>query len=189
VRLGLADKYGVICVAPTFSQLPWYADHPTNVKLSQERHLLEVVVPAIERLYSTVEQRDGRLLVGFSKSGWGALSLLLRHPDVFGRAAAWDSPLTMDWPSKYGSREIFGTPENFAEYRILPLFERRAAPLKKSTRVVLAGHGNFRAEMEAAHRKLEELGIPHKYLDGPVRKHDWHSGWLADVCEVFLGNP
>ena len=181
-RLGLADQYGVICVAPTFSQLPWYADHPTNLKLRQERHLLDVVVPAVDSLYSTVDQPAGRLLVGFSKSGWGAFSLVLRHPDVFGRAAAWDSPLSMDWPSKYGSQEIFGTQDNFAAYRIFSLFERRAQLLKESTRLVLAGHGNFRAETEAAHRKLDELGIPHKYLNGPNRKHDWHSGWLAEVC-------
>ncbi len=176
----------MICVAPTFSQLPWYADHPTNSKLRQETYLLNVVVPAVERFYPTMEQPGGRLLIGFSKSGWGAFSLLLRHPDVFGRAAAWDSPWSMDWPSKYGSQEIFGTPENFAEYRIHSLFERRAPLLKETSRLVLAGHGNFRAETEAAHRKLDELGIQHRYLNGPDRKHDWHSGWVAEVCATLL---
>ena len=62
----------------------------------------------------------GRLLLGFSKSGWGAFSLLLRHPDVFGRAAAWDAPLMMNKPGPYGSGDIFGTPENFARYQIRP---------------------------------------------------------------------
>ena len=185
-RLDLANKYGVICVAPTFSQLPWYADHPTDAKLRQESYLLEVVLPAIDRSYPTIEEPAGRLLVGFSKSGWGAFSLLLRHPDRFGRAAAWDTPWTMEWPTKYGSQEIFGTAENFEKYRIFGLLEQRAAVLKETQRLVLAGQGNFRADTEAAHRKLTELGIPHKYLNGPVRKHDWHSGWLADVCaEIF----
>ena len=31
----------------------------------------------------------GRMLVGYSKSGWGAFTLLLRHPGVFSRAAAY----------------------------------------------------------------------------------------------------
>ena len=47
----------------------------------------------IEQHYPARADRDGRLLVGFSKSGWGAYSLLLRHPDRFGKAAAWDAPL------------------------------------------------------------------------------------------------
>lgn len=185
-RLGLADQYGVICVAPTFSQLPWYADHPTNPKLKQESYLLEVVLPAVERFYPTVEQPAGRLLVGFSKSGWGAFSLLLRHPDIFGRAGAWDSPWSMDWPTKYGSQEIFGTPENFAAYRIYSLFQLQAPLLQDTQRLVLAGHGNFRAETEAAHNKLNELGIQHTYLNGPERKHDWHSGWLAEVGAALI---
>ena len=39
--------------------------------------------------------------------------MLLRHPDVFGKAAAWDAPLMLDRPGRYGSGDVFGTPENF----------------------------------------------------------------------------
>lgn len=184
-RLSLADRYGVICVAPTFSQLPWYADHPTHSRLQQESYLLRVVIPAVDRSYPTVPDASGRRLVGFSKSGWGAFCLLLRHPETFGRAAAWDAPWSMGWPSKYGSQEIFGTAENFSRYRIFSLFEQRAPLLKNDKRLVLAGPGNFRADTEAAHNKLRALGIQHTYLNGPDRKHDWHSGWLADVCAAL----
>lgn len=185
-RIGLPDKHGVICVAPTFSQLPWYADHPTNPQWRQESHLLKVVVPTVDRLYPTVPQARSRFLVGFSKSGWGAYSLLLRHPEVFGQAGAWDAPWLMDWPSRYGSQPIFGTEVNFVKYQIMGLFTQRAELLRQADRLVLAGHGNFRAETEGAELKLKSLGIPHTYLDGPDRKHDWHSGWLAEVCEKLL---
>ena len=90
-------------MAPTFSHLPWYADHPTDPDIRQESYLLEVVIPFIEANYPARADRRGRLLLGFSKSGWGAYSLLLRHPDVFGKAAAWDAPLMMSEPGKYGS--------------------------------------------------------------------------------------
>ncbi len=93
VRCDLHNKHKLICVFPTFSDLPWYADHPTNGEIRQESQLLRVVLPLVERNYPVLAERDGRLLVGFSKSGWGAWSLLLRHPDVFGKAAAWDAPL------------------------------------------------------------------------------------------------
>jgi hypothetical protein len=100
-------------VAPTFSHLPWYADHPTDKEIRQETYLLRVVLPLVERTYPVQSQLEGRLLIGFSKSGFGAWTLLLRHPEVFGRAAAWDAPLMMDRLGKYGTDGVFGTPENF----------------------------------------------------------------------------
>src|SRR4051812_2695920 len=44
----LHNKYGVICVLPTFARLPWYADHPTDRKIRHETYLLRVVVPFVE---------------------------------------------------------------------------------------------------------------------------------------------
>ena len=55
--------------APSFSHLPWFADHPTNAKIAQESYLLQDILPRL----------SGRiLLLGFSKSGNGAVTLLLR---------------------------------------------------------------------------------------------------------------
>jgi hypothetical protein len=63
----LHNKQRAIFVAPTFAQLPWYADHPTDPLVRQESYFLKVVVPAVERNYPVRAQRDGRLLLGFSK--------------------------------------------------------------------------------------------------------------------------
>ena len=128
-RHDLHNRFSAIFVAPTFSHLPWYADHPTDPLIRQETYLLKVVIPFVEGHYPAKPEPGGRLLLGFSKSGWGAFSLLLRHPDVFGKAAAWDAPLMMDGPGRYGSGDIFGTPENFEGYRVTGLLERRAAEL------------------------------------------------------------
>src|SRR5262249_30394543 len=128
-RQDLHNRYGAIFVAPTFSHLPWYADHPTDREIRQESYFLKVVVPSVESRYPARTDLGGRLLLGFSKSGWGAFSLLLRHPDAFGRAAAWDAPLVMDRMGRYGSGDIFGTPENFEAYRLTNLLKDRAARL------------------------------------------------------------
>ena len=105
----LANKHQAIFVAPTFSHLPWYADHPTNKDIRQEAYFLKVVLPFVEKTYPVQARADGRLLLGFSKSGWGAYSLLLRHPKIFGKAAAWDAPLMMEQPNRFGMGGIFGT--------------------------------------------------------------------------------
>ena len=53
-----------------------------------------------------------------------------RHPDLFGKAAAWDAPLMMDRPGRYGSGDVFGTPENFEAYRVARLLEARGARMR-----------------------------------------------------------
>ena len=134
-RRDLANEHGAIFVAPTFTDLAWYADHPTDEALRQETYFLDVVVPAVDARYPTVATKEGRLLLGFSKSGWGAWSLLLRRPDLFGRAAAWDAPLELERSGPYGSGAIFGTQENFAKYELGPRLEARAELLKGAPRM------------------------------------------------------
>jgi S-formylglutathione hydrolase FrmB len=186
-KLDLHNTRGAVFVAPTFAQLPWYADHPTDPGVRQESHLLKAVVPFIDRTYPVRPVADGRLLLGFSKSGWGAWSLLLRHPDVFGKAVAWDAPLMMDKPGKYGGGGIFGTADNFEGYRVSKLLTDRADQLREGKRLILLGYSNFRTEHEHAHALMVGRKIAHEYRDGPPRKHDWHSGWVKEAGELLLG--
>ena len=185
-KIKLPVSLGAIFVAPTFSHLPWYADHPAKQEIRQETYFLKVVVPFVEKAYPVKAEASGRLLLGFSKSGWGAHSLLLRNPETFGKAAAWDAPLMMDEPGRYGSGEVFGTAENFAAYRVSSLLEANASKLQKVQRLLLLGYGGFRSEHVAAHALLDKLTIPHEYRDGPSRKHDWHSGWVQEAVELLL---
>ncbi len=191
-KLDLANKHRLICVAPTFSHLPWYADHPTDKTIRQESYFLKVVVPAIEKRYPARAERDGRLLVGFSKSGYGAWSLLLRHPDLFAKAAAWDAPLMKTEPNQFGMGPIYGTPENFASYRIDQLLRDRAERLRPkageqpTANLIHLGYGNFRDHHQRAEALLNELQIPHAYADGPKLEHTWHSGWMETSVVQLL---
>jgi hypothetical protein len=82
-KLDLHNVHSLVCVRPTFAEVPWYANHPTRRHLSQEDYLVQVVVPFVEKMYEAHE----RVLLGFSKSG------LLRHPVCFQRRP----PLTHPW--------------------------------------------------------------------------------------------
>jgi S-formylglutathione hydrolase FrmB len=177
-KLDLHNKLGVICVEVTFSHVPWYADHPTDARIRQETYFLKVVLPFIEQNYPVMEGRAGRLLLGFSKSGWGAFSLLLRHPDVFAKAAAWDAPLMMAMPNKYGMEEIFGTQENFEKYQVSKLLQARAKELGKEPRLAILGYSNFHKHHQQAHDLMKRLDITHEYRDDKKSPHTWHSGWV-----------
>lgn len=185
----LHNQHQAIFVAPTFSQLPWYADHPTKPEIRQETYFTKVVVPFVEKTYPASKEAEDRLLLGFSKSGWGAWTLLLRHPQTFGRAAAWDAPLMMSEIGKYGNGPVFGTQENFEKYRPADMLREKAEHLRGEKRLILTGYGNFREHHQQTHNLLDGLKIPHEYQDGPTRKHDWHSGWVTEAVELLIGKP
>jgi S-formylglutathione hydrolase FrmB len=188
-KLDLHNKHGVFFVAPTFADWPWYADHPTKPEIRQESYLLHVVIPFIEKTYPVLAKSDGRYLLGFSKSGWGAWSLLLRHPDHFHKAVAWDAPLMLDKHGPHRSGEIFGTAEDFENYCVSKLLEKQADKFQNEKRLLLLGYGNFRAEHEKVHALMDKLKIAHEYKDGPARKHDWHSGWVSEAVELLFTKP
>ena len=183
VTTGLAQKYGLIVVAPSFAQLPWYADHPSKEEARQESQFLKAVLPAVEQLYPS--KKAHRLLLGFSKSGWGAYSLILRHPEMFDAATAWDSPLMKDKPDQFGMGGVFITQDNFEGYQISRLLREKAESFQKTKRLLLGGYGNFRKHTQDAHTLMESLGIQHAYADGPSRKHIWGSGWIDEAVRFL----
>ena len=185
----LHNKFGVICVEVLFSHLPWYADHSTDVKIRQETYFLKVVLPFLEKHYPVMNTRAGRLLLGFSKSGWGEFSLLLRHPEIFEKAAAWDAPLMMAMPNKYGMADIFGTQENFEKYQISKLLEARARTLGKEPRLAIMGYANFQTHHKDVHALMGRLDIAHEYRDVKTPPHTWHSGWVEPAMQWLSQAP
>jgi putative esterase len=182
-RLGLHEKYGLVVVAPGFAQLPWYADHPTESKRRDESHLLKAVIPLVDRLYPS--KKPCRLLLGFSKSGWGAFNLILRHPDLFRAAAAWDAPLMKEKPDQFEMGPAFATQENFERHQVTRLLREKAETFRAAKRLAHFGYGSFRDHHQRAQALLEELKIPVDYQDGPARKHAWESGWVADAVAAL----
>jgi hypothetical protein len=184
---GLHAQYAAIFVSPTFSDLPWYADHATDSTIWQETYFRSTVVPLIEARYSVIGTAEGRLLLGFSKSGWGAHSMLLRHPDEFGRAFAFDSPLSLDTPYFFGYNEILGSTANFENYRASNNLPLRAAELRtQPARLFMLGFGTLQYELDEADREMNQLGIPHVYDRGTRRDHVWHSGWINRAVAMLF---
>src|SRR5262245_20693753 len=102
-KLDVPTKYQIICVYPTFARSPWYGDSPSNPRIRQESYMVKDVVPFVDGKYNTYNDPQGRYLLGFSRSGFGAVVLLLRHLDIFGRAASWDGTLIFNTLDHKGS--------------------------------------------------------------------------------------
>jgi len=150
--------------------------------------MVNAVVPFVEAKYpAAIREPRGRVVVGFSKSGWGAFTLLLRHPDVFGRAASWDAPLMAGRGGSYKPPAIMGPPDNFAKFCVVDLLEQRAEMLRtQPARLAVFGHGIFKEDDVLAHERMTQLGIPHLWDHGVERKHGWASGWLTPAVEALV---
>ena len=183
-QLDLHNTHRLICIKPTFSQSPWYADHPSDRHIRQESHFLKVVVPFVDATYSSTPHR--RLLLGFSKSGWGAFSLLLRHPARFAKAAAFDAPLGAERPYRYGMSEVFETQDNMNRYCVVDLLRESAESLAGESRLALCDHCEFRGQMQFLHYYLLKLGIPHANHDVCRDRHRWDSGWLPAAVDFLV---
>lgn len=187
------NTHQLICVAPEFTSLPWYADHATNKGRQDESHLLKTVLPFIDELYPSLNSIDGRLLIGFSKSGWGALTLLLRNPEIFFKAVGWDIGIRTDTGglTKEKRREnlekIYGSEANFEKYRISSLLKERGKKLGSKERLFYYNTEGKRGWGGAEiHQQMVELEIPHRYLYESKRKHRWDSGWIPEAVKFLV---
>ena len=189
------NRHQLICVAPGFTSQPWYADHDLAPHQKDESHLLKTVIPFIDRHYPTRKDAKGRLILGFSKSGWGALALLLRNPDSFYRAAGWDIGIRVDTgPIEEDERaeriaRNWGTLKNFNANRLSVLIKTRAENLGKETRLFyFSTEGKRALGGIEIHRLLVQQGIPHRYVMEPYRKHTWGSGWIPEAVAFLVAD-
>lgn len=188
------DVFDIIIVQMGFEKEPWFGDHVSDPLIRQASYLKEFVVPFIEKNYSTFGTAEGRLLLGFSKSGWGAFSLILKYPDFFGYAAAWDSPMLFD-DFHYGMKQIYGTPEQLARYRPDKLIPEQKEFFQKRTRLVLTGETAWGRMTPAPgggshtvgmHELMEKNGVKHLYDNTLKVPHRWDKAWVEPTLKLLM---
>jgi enterochelin esterase-like enzyme len=191
VRTGVHNRHDLIVVQMGFEREPWFGDHVSDKRVRQASYVKDFLVPYIETHYSTTGTTEGRLLLGFSKSGWGAFSLILKYPETFGYAASWDAPL-MFREFHYGMAAVYGTAEQLAVFRPDLLAKSGAAPFREKTRLVLAGEKAWgamipppdgKSHTAAYHALLERNAIKHVYLDKLDTPHRWDEKWLVPLVD------
>ena len=178
--LNLQNLYNLTLVAPSFPIDPWYGDNDINPDRRLESFVVKAVVPFVDQLDAAGPDPE-RWLVGFSKSGFGALTLIFRHPDVFDAAAAWDAPaqLTTSPGLQWDMADTYGTEANFVQYEIPGLVAEDYAPFLTSNRIWISGDvALYTADMATLDQQMTSAGILHTYVGGVVRSHSWSSGWL-----------
>ncbi len=168
----LADTYQMLIVCPDGGYDSWYLDSPEDSTVRYDRHFAFEVVPFIDHYYHTRRERQGRAIAGLSMGGHGALSLAIRHPDLFGAAGSMAGGLDLrpfrknDWDLK----SVLGNPrrhwKNWEENSVVNLVPRLKGldlPL-----IIDCGEDDFFVETNRRmHRRLLKADIPHEYTERP----------------------
>ncbi len=177
--LDVQDRFNMTLIAPSFNYEPWYGDNVLDPTKRMESFIIDNLVPFGDT-FAQGTTPPQRYLIGFSKSGNGVLFLILRHPGVFGAAAAWDSPAQLSDLSAFdGLPDNFGTQANLNTYNIPALISSHAQPFQQQNRLWVSGdQAAWTADMIQLNGQLTAAGIPHTWIQGGVRVHSWGSGWL-----------
>jgi hypothetical protein len=179
--LGLQNQYNLTVIEPSFSINPWYADNPLDANLQEDTFMATDLQPWVKANLSTTGNEQ-HWLIGFSKSGIGGQTLILRHPDKFTLAATWDFPADMNAYDEYGDNSAgsYGTDANFqANYRLTPAFlAAHAAPFQANNRIWIGGYQLFQQDMADYDALLTAQGIQHTTETPTAMAHAWNSGWV-----------
>jgi concanavalin A-like lectin/glucanase superfamily protein/putative esterase len=183
--LNVHNDYNAHIIAPSFKSIPWYADHAFNPDRQYESFVVRDLVPWVEANLSTTGLEE-HWLVGFSKSGFGAVTLLFRNPAVFDAAAAWDFPADQSSTSAAGMLSNYGTDTNFQNnYRLTAgWIAARKDPFQTATRLWLSRDyvaTSFLDQVLAFAGRLQANDVQYLMTGGATRVHSWTSGWLGEA--------
>ena len=160
----------MIVVMPNMGQIGTRNSFPPSA--SYETVVLSELMPAVERDFCTINDRDHRAIGGISRGGFWAFEIALRHPDIFGivggHSAAFD---TGNAPAAFNPLELaLNAP--FLSSANLRMYLDNGADDPAGT------------NLELFSNRLSSRGIAHTYIISPVGGHD------ADLLvSPFAGLP
>jgi 20S proteasome alpha/beta subunit len=189
-QLNVQNQYNATIIEPIFPIDPWYADSATDPTINYNTFMSTILPQWVD---STFDQSgtDKNLLIGFSKSGYGALDLLLKDPSVFDAAAAFDFPADITNYDQGGSSstENYGTQANFEDnYELSNSFvDAQKAPFTTQDRILISEGETLGSEVADFDSLLTSQGVMHTTLNQTNDAHSWTSGWLPNAVAGLYG--
>ena len=188
--LDVENQYNATIIEPIFPIDSWYANSATDETINFETFTATLLTAWVDSNLA-ISGTEKNLLIGFSKSGYGALDLLFKHPTVFDAAAAWDFPADMAAYDEFGSSSSvnYGTDTNFQNnYQMTGSFiDTWKVPFTTEDRILISEGPFFQAGVADLNALLTSHGIEHALLTQTLDAHSWSGGWLPDVVAGLYG--
>ncbi len=186
-----ADAYQMLIVCPDGGYDSWYLDSPVDSTVRYDTYISKEVVGFIDYYYNTRRERRGRAIAGLSMGGHGAITLAIKHLDIFGAAGSLAGGLDLrpfkknDWDLK----GVLGDPliswQNWEEASAVNVVNRLAN--QELPMIIDCGLGDFFLPTNREiHQKLLEAKIPHEYIERPGEHNGEYWGNAIDYQVLFF---
>jgi S-formylglutathione hydrolase FrmB len=165
------DTYSVIFVCVDGGHHSWYLDSPVRPESQYETYIIDDVVPAIDSAFTTIASYTGRVLIGSSMGGHGALTLLAKHHDTFIGAGSISGIMDLtEFPRQWDIARVLGPMrthrQRWIDHSVIGLLKKLVVVERPI--VLDCGTADFALRgNRAAHHRMVEYGIPHQYCERP----------------------
>jgi hypothetical protein len=174
----------VVFIQPEFIRIPWYGNHPTDTTIWQERYLVNII-NAVSSIYKSFSLNI--YLLGFSKSGWGSVSILLNYPDLIDGIFIWDSPLSTKFNLNWGMEQVFGNEIYFETHYLLETRIFKTPSILKNKLIVIGGYDLFKKETQSFLKIMDSCKINYYYDQNLVFQHKWNKDWIYELLKQKQG--
>lgn len=176
IRLGVLPP--MILVTPYLGQMGG-ARNSFPPDPSYEGVILEELLPAIERDFCTITNREQRAIGGISRGGFWAFSITMRHPDIFSKVgghSAFFSSNTNEIPPSFNPLELALNSSFVQEANLRIYLDNGASDSSGPSQQLFSS-------------RLTQRNILHSYVVHPLGEHD-NDYWSAHVEEylTFYGD-
>lgn len=133
-----------------------------------ERSIVAELLPFIDANYRTIAAKAGRAIDGFSMGGFGALSVALRHPELFSAVVSYGAALVITAQGKN-----YRSPEHFAEHDPWSVVRAKQDAVRRGVRVrMVCGDSDGLYDSNVKFKALlDELKIPVDWVSVPGVAH------------------
>jgi hypothetical protein len=174
----------VVFIQPEFIRVPWYGNHPSNLQVGQENYLIEI----IEGISAQFKNYTNKIyLLGFSKSGWGSMSILFNYPNLVDGIFIWDTPLSLNYNTTWTMGDVFGDEKYFEDFYQLQnrLLDNHDA-IKYKT-IVIGGYDLFRQQSLDFIEQMGVYGVGYIHDENLKYKHEWNKEWIYKLLQYKQG--
>lgn len=182
-RLGIADAYNCIVVAAYDKDgFPWYGKKADGTA-DDSGYYVDVIWKWVQDALGASSARDDHMFLGYSKSAWGALSMVLRNPTRAGWLVLWDGPWSLPFSggADYGQSTAFTNSTTWDLYNPSNILSANVASVNDKCRISLRGGYTFLSDLASFHTALTTAGVPHQYYSKTESAHAYDSGWLPEA--------
>lgn len=176
-----ADTYNLVVIIVydrSNSTSYWWASNSDGSNNGQD-YVADIITQWAEENLAVSTSRDDKWIIGYSKSAWAGMSMMLRRPDKIGGAVLWDGNYNQVWNAGLLAGSI-DTSAQFDAFNPLTIMAANAPDSIGDTRRVVVTYGNaWTADYTAMLASLNTNDVNYYTANSVTPQHAWLTSWTT----------